>query len=143
MAEVIREVKPEEFPLAEALWREYRGQKADKKTERIFGIFDQDTLAATARCTRHTDGFEMDCVFTPEKYRGRGYARIVVQALLNTCGEETIYIHSTLPLIQFYTSLGFERIGEREMPQTIRDRFIFCFGEMEGCNAIPMVRKGR
>jgi N-acetylglutamate synthase-like GNAT family acetyltransferase len=67
----------------------------------------------------------------------------VVQALLEPCGAESIYIHSTLPLIAFYTSLGFERIEERVMPQTIRERFIFCFGEMEGCNAIPMVRKGR
>ncbi|MDO8841339.1 GNAT family N-acetyltransferase, partial [Methanocalculus sp.] len=89
------------------------------------------------------DGLEMDCVFTPERYRGKGYARHVVIALLQTCGKETIYIHSTLPLIRFYSSLGFERIGEKEMPQTIRDRFIFCFGEMEGCNAIPMIRKGR
>lgn len=84
----------------------------------------------------------MDCVFTPEKHRGKGYARMAVQALLDACGAETIYIHSTLPLITFYTSLGFQRIEERKMPETIRDRFIFCFGEMEGCNAIPMVRPG-
>jgi len=46
-------------------------------------------------------------------------------------------------LIKFYRSFGWVPISEKEMPQTIRDRFIFCFGEMEGCNAVPMVRKGR
>ncbi len=143
MTGIIRELRKDEFYLAEKLWREYRGQKADIKKERIFGAFIEGELAATARCTRHPEGLEMDCVFTPEQYRGRGFARIVVQALLEACGGEAIYIHSTLPLITFYTSLGFERIEERAMPETIRERFIFCFGEMEGCNAIPMVRKGR
>lgn len=142
MNPTVRTLKPEEFPLAEKLWREYRGQKGDPSNERIFGVFNSAELAATARCTRHPDGLEMDCVFTPEKHRGKGYARIVVEALLDACGHEPIYIHSTLPLIAFYTSLGFKRIEERTMPQTIRDRFLFCFGEMEGCNAVPMVRQG-
>ncbi|MCQ1539123.1 GNAT family N-acetyltransferase [Methanocalculus taiwanensis] len=143
MAEMIRELTKDEFYLAEKIWQEYRGQRADSSKERIFGVFLDNDLVATSRCTRHLDGLEMDCVFTPERYRGGGYGRKSVQALLDACGNETIYIHSTLPLIAFYTSLGFERIPERGMPQTIRDRFIFCFGEMEGCNAIPMVRKER
>jgi predicted GNAT family N-acyltransferase len=143
MTPTTRELTPAEFPLAEQAWTQYRGQKADPKTERIFGVFDNGTLAATARCTRHPDGLEMDCVFTLDEFRGHGYARDVVQALLDACGKETIYIHSTLVLIQFYKSFGWVPIGEKEMPKTIRDRFIFCFGEMEGCNAVPMVRKGR
>ncbi len=142
MTPTVRELRREEFKDAEQLWIQYRGQKGDPSNERIFGVFNSAELAATARCTRHTDGLEMDCVFTPEKHRGKGYARIVVEALIDDCGSEAIYIHSTLPLIAFYTSLGFERIEERTMPQTIRDRFIFCFGEMEGCNAVPMVRQG-
>lgn len=140
MTRTVRELRREEFIEAERLWIQYRGQKADPANERIFGVFEDEVLVSTARCTRHHDGLEMDCVFTPETYRGRGYARLAVEALLSACGDAPIYIHSTLPLISFYTALGFSRIGEREMPQTIRDRFIFCFGEMEGCNAIPMVR---
>ncbi|KUG19015.1 hypothetical protein ASZ90_011259 [hydrocarbon metagenome] len=143
MAHTVRELTPAEFPLAEDIWVYYRGQKADAKNERIFGIFENGRLAATARCTRHPDGQEMDCVFTPDEFRGRGYAREAVEALLAACGNEAIYIHSTLVLIRFYESLGFVPIAERTMPQTIRDRFIFCFGEMEACNAMPMVRKGR
>jgi len=44
-----RELTPAEFPLAEQAWTHYRGQKADPKTERIWGVFDNGTLAATAR----------------------------------------------------------------------------------------------
>jgi len=44
-------------------------------------------LAATARFTRHPDGNEMDCVSSLDEYRGKGYARKVVQALVDACGQ--------------------------------------------------------
>lgn len=137
---VTRELKREEFPLAEKLWEEYRGQKNDMPEERVFGVFENGTLAATARCTRHPDGLEMDCVFASERFRGRGYARLAVQALIDACGSELIFIHSTLVLIPFYKTFGFVPIPEDQLPRTIRERFLFCFGEMEGCNVCPMKR---
>ena len=140
MKKEVRELKQEEFPLAEKVWAHYRGQKADPARERIFGVFVDDALAATARCTRHQVGLEMDCVFTLDEYRGSGYAKEAVQRLLEECGSETIYIHSTLPLIGFYGKLGFEPIPEARLPTSIRERFIFCFGEMAGCNVAPMMR---
>ena len=137
-----RELKPGEFFLAEKLWEQYRDQKADKEHERIFGVFENDHLAATARHTIHPDGVEMDCVFASGKYRGKGYARLAVEALLVACGSERIFIHSTLVLIPFYKKLGFVPIPEDKLPKTIRERFIFCFGEMAGCNVCPMARDG-
>jgi N-acetylglutamate synthase-like GNAT family acetyltransferase len=136
----IRELKPEEFHLAEKLWENYRGQKANPVHERIFCVFADGEFAATARHTKHADGYEMDCVFTPEKFRGKGYARMAVQALIDACGSTTIYIHSTIVLISFYKTFGFVPIPEEELPKSIRERFIFCFGEMEGCNVCPMIR---
>jgi N-acetylglutamate synthase-like GNAT family acetyltransferase len=140
MEKEVRELKQEEFPLAEKVWTYYRGQKADPARERIFGVFVDGALAATARCTRHPGGLEMDCVFTLDEYRGSGYAKEAVQRLLEECGSETIYIHSTLPLIGFYGKLGFEPIPEARLPTSIRERFLFCFGEMAGCNVAPMMR---
>ena len=135
-----RILKHEEFPLAEKVWEQYRNQKADPVREKIFGVFEDGALAATARCTRHPDGLEMDCVFTLDEYRGKGYARDAVAMLIDTCGAEKIYIHSTLVLIAFYKTFGFYPIPEDQLPRTIRDRFLFCFGEMEGCNVCPMAR---
>jgi N-acetylglutamate synthase-like GNAT family acetyltransferase len=137
---IARELTPGEFPLAEKVWEQYRGQRANPETERIFGVFESGHLAATARFTRHPDGNEMDCVFTLDDYRGKGYARLAVQALIDACGVEKIYIHSTLVLISFYKTFGWVPIPEDALPQSIRERFIFCFGEMEGCNVCPMVR---
>lgn len=138
----VRELKKEEFPLAEKLWEEYRGQKNDMPEERVFGVFENGTLAATARCTRHPDGLEMDCVFASERFRGKGYARNAVEALIRACGSERIFIHSTLVLIPFYKTFGFVPIPEKDLPRTIMERFLFCFGEMAGCNVCPMTRAG-
>jgi GNAT superfamily N-acetyltransferase len=142
MATEIRELNRDEFHQAEKLWEQYRGQKADPVHERIFGVFDDGDLAATARFTRHPDGFEMDCVFVSEHYRGKGYARDAVEELIRHCGSETIHIHSTIVLIPFYKTFGFVPIPEDQLPRSIKERFLFCFGEMMGCNVCPMVRKG-
>jgi GNAT superfamily N-acetyltransferase len=139
----VRELNHGEFPLAEKLWEEYRGQKNDMPEERVFGVFENGILAATARCTRHPDGLEMDCVFSSERFRGKGYARRAVQALIDACGSGLIFIHSTIVLIPFYKTFGFVPIPEDQLPRTIRERFLFCFGEMAGCNVCPMVRAGR
>jgi len=138
----VRELKYEEFKIAEKLWEEYRGQKNDMPEERVFGVFKNGTLAATARCTRHKDGLEMDCVFASERFRGKGYARAAVEALIAACGSEQIYIHSTIVLISFYKTFNFVPIPEEKLPRTIRERFLFCFGEMAGCNVCPMTRAG-
>jgi len=141
MTDITRELTITEFPLAEKVWEHYRGQKADTETERIFGGFNDGKLVATARFTRHPDGNEMDCVFSLDEYRGKGYARKVVQALVDAFGKETIFIHLTLVLIPFYKTFGWYAIPEDQLPKSIRERFIFCFGEMEGCNVCPMRRE--
>jgi len=139
----VRELRHDEFFRAEKLWEQYRGQKADAGHERIFGVFADGELAATARFTQHPDGNEMDCVFVSEKFRGKGFARDAVEALIRSCGNKTIHIHSTIVLIRFYKTFGFVPIPEDQLPRSIRERFLFCFGEMEGCNVCPMVREGR
>ena len=137
---ITRELTPAEFPLAEKVWYNYHQQTANPETDRIFGAFSDHILAAVARCKRHKDGLEIDGVYTLEQYRGHGFARRVVQSVVNACGHETLYLHSTLDLVHFYRSFGFVPIPERELPPTIKERLAFCLGEMNGCNACPMKR---
>jgi hypothetical protein len=44
-------------------------------------------------------------------------------------------------LVRFYRKFGWNPIPETELPVTIKERLIFCLGEMEGCNAVPMRRE--
>lgn len=140
MTAEVREPSTGEFSRAENFWEHYRGQKADPANERIFGVFVDGNLAATARCTRHAGDIEMDFVYTVDEYRGKGYARDVVTKLIDECGTRNISIRSTLALISFYKTFGFYPIPEEQLPRNIRERFLFCFGEKEGCNVCPMAR---
>ncbi|RQD82534.1 MAG: GNAT family N-acetyltransferase [Methanocalculus sp. MSAO_Arc2] len=140
MEAIVRELKPEEYALAETIWQDFRKQKADPVKERIFVVYDNGEITTTARCTRHSDGLEMDCIFTPEQYRGKGYAHLAISALLEACGKEVIYTHSPPPMTSFFEPFGFQQIDQQEMPQSIRDRFILYFGEKESHRAVPMAR---
>lgn len=79
----------------------------------------------------------MDCVFASERFRGKGYARLAAQALIDACGTELIFVLSTIDLISFYKTFGFVPIPENPLPKTIRERFLICFGEMASCNVCP------
>ncbi|MFA4860860.1 ATP-binding protein [Methanoregula sp.] len=136
----VRELVSSEFSVAEALWTDYHNTKGDIRTDRIFAAFSDGQAVSVARCKRHTDGFEVDGVFTPTSQRGHGYANAVVWGLVEACGQDTLYMHSVWDLAGFYGNYGFVAIDEKELPPTIRDRFAWAQGEMEGANVRPMKR---
>ena len=136
----VRELAPEEFGVAEEIWIHYRGQEADRERDRIFAVFLEGTPVGVARAKRHPDGLEVDGVYTLEEFRGRGFARVMMKALIGACGKEPLFLHSTLELVEFYRSLGFVEIEEEKLPLSIRDRFGFAKGDLEGANVSPMVR---
>jgi len=135
-----RELRSEEFGLAEEIWVDYHGLKADPKTDRIFGVFADGRLVSVARCRRHPDGYEVDGVFTPVRFRGSGYARRAMNALVEACQHDTLYMHAVRELVDFYSQYGFVSIPESDLPPTIRERYAFAMGEMEGVNVQPMRR---
>jgi PAS domain S-box-containing protein len=138
---LVRELVSAEFPLAEELWIDYHQTKGDVRTDRIFATFSEGIVVSIARCKRHPDGFEVDGVFTPDRHRGHGYANAAVWGLVEACGNDTLYMHSVKNLIGFYGHYGFVPIHEKELPTTIRERFAWAQGEMEGANVAPMKRE--
>jgi len=139
---VVRELTSPEMVRAEReLWIHYHQQKADRKRDRLFAVFTGTKIIGVARCARHTDGLEVDCVYVLDEFRLRGYARSVMKMLIEECGRnETLYMHSKTELVDFYGSLGFHPIREADLPKTIRERFDFCLGELEGIDVCPMKR---
>ncbi|WP_298666822.1 GNAT family N-acetyltransferase [uncultured Methanofollis sp.] len=139
----IRELFPHEFLRVEnEVWSHYHDQKAHPGSDRIFGALIGGYLVGAARCSKHPDGYDVDGVFVLSEYRGRGIARKLMDLLIRECGEqETLYMHSRTELIDFYASFGFCLISERELPKTIRDRFIFHSGELETLEVTPMKRE--
>ena len=136
-----RELLSAEFPVANELWVDYHETKGDPKTDRIFAAFAEGRAVSLARCRRHPDGLEVDAVFTPVAHRGHGYANVTVKGLVEACGNELLYMHSVLNLTGFYGKYGFVTISEDELPPTIKERFAFAGGQLEGANVQPMKRE--
>lgn len=137
----VRELTRDEFPLAEKLWVDYHQTKGDPDNDRIFAVFDDGEPVSIARVKRHPDGYELDGIFTPQKLRGRGYAGLVVRAIVDACHNDILFMHSVLNLVDFYAKFGFVPIDEKGLPPTIRARFASALGEMEGSNVRPMMRE--
>jgi len=138
----VRELLSLEFPIADTLWTAYHNTTGDPETDRIFAAFHEGQVVSLARCRRHPDGLEVDGVFTPASQRGNGYANAVVWGLVEACGQDAVlYMHSVIGLEKFYGSFGFVPIDEKEIPPTIRERFAWAGGEMEGANVNPMRRE--
>ncbi|MGD1003969.1 MAG: GNAT family N-acetyltransferase [Methanoregulaceae archaeon] len=137
---IVRKLLDDEFTLAEKVWVHSHQQKADQEKDRIFGIFVEGEIAGVARCKRHPDGYEVDGVFVLPVFRDRGYARRLMQILIDTCGKDVLYMHATLELVTFYRTFGFKPIPESELPPSILDRFNFALGNMQGSDVCPMRR---
>jgi hypothetical protein len=60
--------------------------------------------------------------------------------LIESCGHDVLYMHSVFNLTKFYGNYGFVKIDEKELQHTIRERFAWAGGEMEGANVSPMKR---
>ena len=136
----VRELSAAEFPVAEALWTDYHQTKGDPRSDRIFAGFSPLGAVSVARCRKHPDGFEVDGVFTPSVHRGQGYSHAVMWGLVEACGHDTLYMHSVKNLTGFYRRYGFVPIPERDLPPSIRERYAWAAGEMEGANVAPMKR---
>ena len=134
------ELKRNEFSIAEEIWLHYHEMKTDPATDRLFATFVDRVPAGVARCRRHPDGLEVDGVFVLDEFRNRGYARRLLAALVPACGGEDLYMHSTLELVPFYRTFGFEPIPEHELPRTIRDRYSFAMGDLHAAKVQPMRR---
>lgn len=140
-APLVCELKPEEFRLADSVWVNYHNTKGNPKIDRIFGVFVSGKLVSVARCRRHPDGFEVDGVYTPEEHRGKGYARLVVGGLVRACHNDDLYMYSVSHLTDFYKEFGFFEISLNELPETIRDRYSWAQGNLEGAGVQPMLRR--
>ena len=136
----VRELSTGEFYFAEKIWIDYHQTKSDPGTDRIFCVFVEDTPVSVARCKQHPDGYEIDGIFTWKEFRGNGYARKTISALIDKCGDEILYMYAVLPLMNFYSSLGFEPIREHDLPDTIRERYAWAMGDMNAADICPMKR---
>jgi nucleotide-binding universal stress UspA family protein/predicted GNAT family acetyltransferase len=140
LAVEVRELLAGEFPLADEVWHDYHETKGDPAIDRVFGVIVERTVVSLARCRHHPDGYEVDAVFTPDRFRGRGYARKAFGALIEACHNEDLWMYAVRGLEEFYGEFGFERIPEQQLPSSVRTRYTWAAGDMEAAEVTPMRR---
>ena len=91
-------------------------------------------------CRRHPDGCEVDAVFTPARFRRRGYARHVVAGLVEGCRTEDLFMYAVAGLEPFYAGFGFAAVHESLLPPTIRARYDWSVGGVGTARITPMRR---
>lgn len=138
---VLKELLISEFPLADALWKDYHETTGDPAKDRIFGVFFQGDLVSLARCRRHDGGLEVDGIWTPPPHRSKGYSRMALGALIEACHNDDLYMYSVSHLTGFYARFGFLPIPEKDLPDQIRERYTWAAGNLEGAEVQPMVRR--
>ncbi len=92
-------------------------------------------------CRRHPDGCEVDALFTPAAFRGRGYARRVVAGLVDACDGEDLFMYAIAGLEPFYAGFGFAPISADELPPTIRARYDWTVNDRGAARITPMCRR--
>ncbi|MBR1369647.1 GCN5 family acetyltransferase [Methanocalculus chunghsingensis] len=136
----VREIRSDEFPDANIVWIDYHGTTGDPAVDRIFAACEGDAIVSLARCRRHPDGYEVDAVFTPEIHRGRGLSRQVMTALVEACYNDELTMYAVVHLRKFYGEYGFVPIPEGDLPASVRERYLWAAGNMEGAEVAPMRR---
>lgn len=137
----VRELRSGEFPDANRVWVDYHETIGDPEVDRIFAAFEGGEIVSLARCRHHPDGSsEVDAVFTPEGYRGRGLSRQVVGALVEACYNEELSMYAVQHLKKFYAGFGFVPVPEGDLPVSVRERYLWAAGNMEGAEVVPMKR---
>ncbi len=137
-----RELTAGEFSLADGVWVEYHDTTGDPGRDRIFAVFVSGAIVSLARCRRHPDGIEVDGVFTRESFRHKGYSLTVMEALADACHNDELFMYAVRELVGFYAKVGFLPIPEHELPGSVRERYRWAKGNMEGVDVQPMHRPG-
>jgi len=138
---VTRELTAGEFAHAATVWQDYHETTGDPALDRIFGVFVEGNLVSLARCRRHDGGLEVDGIWTLPQHRGHGYSRKAVGALVEACHNEDLYMYAVRHLTGFYARFGFMPVMEKDLPVSIRERYTWAAGNLEGAEVQPMVRK--
>jgi predicted N-acetyltransferase YhbS len=139
----LREIAPEAYarnvlPLTFPLWAGRRTFEAyaeqtletarsayGRRYYRTIGLYDGKRLVASFKRydrTLHEEGRQLravgfGAVFTPDEYRGRGYASVMLAAELDRArdaGYDAAYLFSDIPP-EFYTTFGFRALPSRKL----------------------------
>ena len=67
----------------------------------------------TARYRVTNNGTKLERFAVLKTYRNRGVGKALVEFILDTLNQDDIYLHAQESVVDFYTPLGFKKIGKQ------------------------------
>lgn len=102
--------------------------------------YDQDEPVSTGRIMIKKDDFIIGRVATLKSHRGKGYASVVMEALIDACvtmGGHRKILHAQLTARTFYEKLGFTAYGDVFVDAGIDHIAMEHFGTNRQCQRQP------
>tara|TARA_B100001175_G_C19421000_1_gene596079 strand:- start:734 stop:1150 length:417 start_codon:yes stop_codon:yes gene_type:complete len=78
----------------------------------FYALFAEECVG-TARYRVTNNGIKLERFAVLKPYRNLGIGKALVKFILNTLNDDEIYLHAQESVVDFYTLLGFEKIGKR------------------------------
>lgn len=122
----IREIRDLVFIQEQAVSEEEEYDEFESESVHFLASME-GKAAGTARWRRSGYGFKLERFAVRKEFRGFGAGRALVNCVLEdvlreTSGQEMIYLHAQVQVIPFYSSLGFEAVGDEFTEAGIRHR---------------------
>ena len=79
----------------------------------VYASIDEKKVGA-ARYRNTKMGFKLERFAVLKKYRNKGVGKLLVQFIEQKIGcDKTIYLHAQDPVVGFYSSVGYQKVGDK------------------------------
>jgi len=123
MAEiVVRPARREDFPAIRELIHTVRINPTGLDWRRfLIAVGPEDEFVGCGQIKPHTDGSrELASIAVRPEFRGRGAARLIIEALLEHETSRPLYLMCRALLTPLYARFGFVNVGEPDLPRYFR-----------------------
>lgn len=75
---------------------------------------NNDVPLAVARSRKTKEGIKLERFAVLAEFRGQGFGKKIVEQVINEVqgDNDKIYLHAQLPVVTFYSKLGFQKVGD-------------------------------
>jgi len=132
----LRNAQPSDMEDINNIALKYDLDSNDMKAEDFIVAEENGSIIGFGRLWKHDDAVELGTIGVVEEYRGKGVAKMIIQALLewhnvNAVRERHLPIYLTTLIPEFFEQFGFKRLTTPP-PQSMIRKKEWC----EGCTKV-------
>lgn len=129
----IRNAKPEDMPIIDAIALKYDLDSNDTKAKQFIVAEENKEIIGFGRLLKHRDVTELGTIGVMEEYRNRGVAKKIINELLSKTNED-VYLTTLIP--DYFKKFGF-KVLDTPAPHSMIRKAEWCEGcKKTGCTVM-------